>query len=116
MQTCSTNIRVGVPQARFSYPLLQDQALPGARDMERLRALIGPGRTSALLLGGQRIHGKRALQGLMETNQAEGPIPLEIGRKGFYSLFPWPGIAGRANFPRTRRQRHCAGVRNEANR
>ena len=55
------DIRVGVPQARFSYPVLQSGAMPGAQDMERLRAMIGPGRTSALLLGGQRIHGERAL-------------------------------------------------------
>ena len=55
------DIRISVPQARFSYPALQNGTLPGARDMECLRALIGPGRTSALLLGGQRIHGERAL-------------------------------------------------------
>ena len=55
------DIRVSVPQARFSYPALQSGALPGGQDMDRLRALIGPGRTSALLLGGQRIHGERAL-------------------------------------------------------
>jgi len=55
------DIRISVPQARFSYPVLQNGTLPGAGDMERLQTLIGPGRTSALLLGGQRIHGERAL-------------------------------------------------------
>lgn len=55
------DIRVSISQARFSYPSLQDGTLPGSRDMERLRAIIGPGRSSALLLGGQRIHGERAL-------------------------------------------------------
>jgi enoyl-CoA hydratase len=55
------DIRISVPQARFAYPVLQNGTLPGARDMECLRALIGPGHTSALLLGGQRIHGERAL-------------------------------------------------------
>ena len=55
------DIRIGVPQARFSYPVLQEGSLPGKLDMERLRALIGPGRSSALVLGGQRIHGDRAL-------------------------------------------------------
>jgi len=59
--TLGCDIRVSVPQARFSYPALQSGALPGGQDMNRLRALIGPGRTSALLLGGQRIHGERAL-------------------------------------------------------
>lgn len=55
------DIRVSISQARFSYPSLQDGTLPGSRDMERLRAIIGPGRSSALLLGGQRIRGERAL-------------------------------------------------------
>ena len=55
------DIRISVPQARFSYPSLQTGILPGEREMERMRALIGPGRSSALLLGGQRIHGERAL-------------------------------------------------------
>jgi len=65
--TLGCDIRVGVPQARFSYPVLQEGSLPGTQDMERLRALIGPGRSSALLLGGQRIHGERALNwGLMD--------------------------------------------------
>ena len=62
------DIRVAVPQARFSYPILQSGALPGAQNMERLRATIGPGLTSALLLGGQRILGERALNwGLVAT-------------------------------------------------
>ena len=65
--TLGCDIRIGVPQARFSYPVLQEGSLPGAQDMKRLRALIGPGRSSALLLGGQRIHGERALNwGLMD--------------------------------------------------
>jgi enoyl-CoA hydratase/carnithine racemase len=55
------DIRISVPQARFSYPVLQNGSLPGNQDLQRLRAMIGPGRTSALLLGGQRIHGARAL-------------------------------------------------------
>lgn len=55
------DIRISVAQARFSYPALQSGTLPGSRDVERLRELIGPGHTSALLLGGQRIHSERAL-------------------------------------------------------
>ena len=55
------DIRISIPQARFSYPALQDGTLPSDQDMVRLRELIGPGRTSALLLGGQRIHAERAL-------------------------------------------------------
>jgi enoyl-CoA hydratase/carnithine racemase len=67
------DIRVGVPQARFSYPVLQEGSLPGAQDMERLRALIGPGRGSALLLGGQRIHGERALNWGLVDYMVERP-------------------------------------------
>ena len=49
------DIRVSVDHASFSYPVLQNGILPGSQDAERMQALIGPGRTSALLLGGQKI-------------------------------------------------------------
>lgn len=55
------DLRVSVPQARFSYPALQNRVLPSAQDAARLRALTGPARTSALLLAGQRIHAERAM-------------------------------------------------------
>ena len=55
------DLRVSVPQARFSYPVLQNRVLPSAQDAARLRALTGPARTSALLLAGQRIHAERAM-------------------------------------------------------
>jgi enoyl-CoA hydratase/carnithine racemase len=67
------DIRISVPQARFSYPVLQEGSLPGAIDVERLRALIGPGRCSALLLGGQRIHGERALNWGLVDYMVERP-------------------------------------------
>jgi len=67
------DIRVSVPQARFAYPVLQEGSSPGAQDMERLRALIGPGRGSALLLGGQRIHGERALNWGLVDYMVERP-------------------------------------------
>ena len=51
----SCDIRVSVDHASFSYPVLQNGILPGSQDAERMQALIGPGRTSALLLGGQKI-------------------------------------------------------------
>jgi len=73
------DIRVGVPQARFSYPVLQEGSLPGARDMERLRSLIGSGRGSALLLGGQRIHGERALNWGLVDYMVERPALANLG-------------------------------------
>ncbi len=54
------DIRVSVPQASFSYPVLQNGILPGSEDATRMRALIGSGRTSALLLGAQKIDAERA--------------------------------------------------------
>jgi enoyl-CoA hydratase/carnithine racemase len=55
------DIRVSVPQTIFSYPVLQNGILPGAEDAARLRALIGSGRTSIILLGGQKIDVEQAL-------------------------------------------------------
>jgi enoyl-CoA hydratase/carnithine racemase len=73
------DIRISVPQARFSYPVLQDGSLPGALDAERLRALIGPGRCSALLLGAQRIHGERALNWGLVDYMVERPALSNLG-------------------------------------
>ena len=74
------DLRVGIPQARFSYPSLHDGTLPGLQDMERLRALIGPSRTSALLLGGQRIHGDRALDWGLVDYIVERPALANFGK------------------------------------
>jgi enoyl-CoA hydratase/carnithine racemase len=61
------DIRISVPQASFSYPVLQNGILPGVEDTARMRALIGPGRTSAILLAGQKIDAEQALMwGLVE--------------------------------------------------
>lgn len=49
------DIRLAVPNARFSYPVLKNNVLPGQYDVDRLRALIGPGRSAAILLGGDVI-------------------------------------------------------------
>lgn len=72
------DIRISVPQARFSYPVMQDGSMPGILDMERLRALIGPGRCSALVLGGQRIHGERALTWGLVDYMVERPAMANL--------------------------------------
>jgi len=77
--TLGCDIRVSVPQARFSYPSLQEGSLPGVQDMKRLRALVGPGRSSALLLGGQRIHGERALNWGLVDYMVERPALINLG-------------------------------------
>ncbi len=55
------DIRIAVPQATFAYPVLRNGLLPGAVDSARLRALIGPGQTSLILLAGARIEAEAAL-------------------------------------------------------
>jgi enoyl-CoA hydratase/carnithine racemase len=68
------DIRVSVRQASFSYPVLQNEILPSAKDASRMRSLMGPGRTSAILLAGQKIDAEQALMwGLVDylTEQQE---------------------------------------------
>ncbi|MDA9008797.1 enoyl-CoA hydratase/isomerase family protein [Alphaproteobacteria bacterium] len=55
------DIRVGVPEARFSYPVLKNNVLPGQYDVNRLRDLIGPGRSAVILLGGSAVSSEDAL-------------------------------------------------------
>ncbi len=54
------DLRVAVPHATFGYPVLKNGVFPAAGDIERLIALIGPGRAKTILLGGQRISAAEA--------------------------------------------------------
>ncbi len=49
------DIRVCVPEARFAYPVLKNNVLPGQYDVDKLQALTGPGRSAAILLGGDVV-------------------------------------------------------------
>ncbi len=49
------DIRLAAPEAVFGYPVLRNGVLPEIRDAARLRALIGSGRSSLILLGGTRV-------------------------------------------------------------
>ncbi|NOD65418.1 MULTISPECIES: enoyl-CoA hydratase/isomerase family protein [unclassified Ruegeria] len=61
------DIRVCVPEARFSYPVLKNNVLPGQYDVNRLHALIGPGRSAAILLGGDAASAEdAAMWGLVD--------------------------------------------------
>ena len=54
------DMRLAVPEARFSYPVLKNNVLPGQYDVDRLKALIGPGRSAAILLGGEVVGAEEA--------------------------------------------------------
>ena len=54
------DIRLAAPEALFGYPVLRNGVLPEVRDAARLRALIGSGRTSLILLGGERVAAAKA--------------------------------------------------------
>ena len=74
------DIRISVSQAKFSYPSLQTGTSPSAHDVKRLHGLIGPGRTAALLLGGQRIHGQRALDWGLVDYLVERPALANLAK------------------------------------
>lgn len=74
------DIRISVSQAKFSYPSLQTGTPPSQYDVKRLHSLIGPGRTAALLLGGQRIHGQRALEWGLVDYLVERPALANLAK------------------------------------
>lgn len=56
------DIRVGVTEARFSYPVLKNKVLPGQYDVDRLHELIGSGRSASVLLGGHVVSSEDAIK------------------------------------------------------
>ncbi len=68
------DIRASVPQAIFAYPVLRNGLLPGRQDSARLHALIGPGRSSLLLLGGARIDADEAAGWGLVDRVVERPL------------------------------------------
>jgi len=74
------DMRLAVPRAIFSYPVLRNGLLPGSIDAERLRALLGPGRASSLLLAGITLSAEEALTwGLVERLVAAEAMEEAIG-------------------------------------
>ena len=55
------DIRLAVPEARFQYPVLKNNVLPAQYDVNSLVHLAGPGRASAILLGGDKLSAEEAL-------------------------------------------------------
>jgi len=73
------DIRIGSPDVRFQYPVLKNRVFPGSTDVRRLKALIGPGRMSSLLLGGQSVDAETALAwGLLDGIEQKGDLPTAV--------------------------------------
>lgn len=56
------DMRICVPDARFSYPVLKNNILPDQSDVDRMNDLIGTGRTSMILLGGDSVEAREACE------------------------------------------------------
>ena len=56
----SCDIRIAVPEAKFAYPVLKNNVLPAQYDVDKLSNLIGHGRASNILLGGETIDSEEA--------------------------------------------------------
>ena len=54
------DMRICVDAARFAYPVLKNKVLPAQYDVDRLKALVGPGRAAAILLGGTTVSAAEA--------------------------------------------------------
>ncbi|WP_293449336.1 enoyl-CoA hydratase/isomerase family protein [Planktotalea sp.] len=54
------DVRLGVPKAKFFYPVMKLGFLPQPSDPARMCALIGPARTKLVLMGGQKLTAETA--------------------------------------------------------
>lgn len=69
------DMRIGVPEARFSYPVLKNNVLPGQYDVDRLKALVGTGHTASILLGGSVVNADQAADwGLLDQVVAKDEL------------------------------------------
>lgn len=70
------DFRVCVPEARFAYPVLKNNVLPGQYDVDKLQALTGPGRSAAILLGGEVVSADEAVTwGLVDRLVQSDDLP-----------------------------------------
>ncbi len=73
------DLRVAVPNARFFYPVLANGFLPQPSDVKRLIALIGPSKTKLILLAGQKLDAREALEiGLIDRIAEPDELPHMI--------------------------------------
>ena len=81
------DIRIGVDDAYFSYPVLRNNVLPGPTDCTRLIQLIGPARSSYLLLGGVQVCMTQALNwGLVEKIVTKSELNTAIQQTSHTAL------------------------------
>lgn len=55
------DLRIAVPGAKLFYPVVRNGFLPQPSDPDRMRTLVGEGRTKMVLLAGQKIDTETAL-------------------------------------------------------
>ena len=55
------DLRIAVPNAKFFYPVMKLGFLPQPSDPARLAELIGPARAKMILMAGQKVQAKEAL-------------------------------------------------------
>jgi enoyl-CoA hydratase/carnithine racemase len=72
------DLRISVAQAKFFYPVMKLGFLPQPSDPARLAALVGPARTSMILMAGQKIEAPEALSwGLIDRIVEPGMLLSE---------------------------------------
>lgn len=68
------DLRVGVVGAKFFYPVMKLGFLPQPSDPKRMSALIGPARAKMILMAGQKVDAKSALEWGLLDQIADDPM------------------------------------------
>lgn len=73
------DLRLGVPGAKFFYPVMKLGFLPQPSDPARLRALVGPARAKMILMAGAKASSDEALAwGLLDRIVAPEVLMAEV--------------------------------------
>ncbi|MEH7827733.1 enoyl-CoA hydratase/isomerase family protein [Gemmobacter denitrificans] len=73
------DLRLGVPGAKFFYPVMKLGFLPQPSDPARLRALVGPARAKMILMAGAKASSDEALAwGLLDRIVAPEALMAEV--------------------------------------
>lgn len=70
------DLRVAVPGANFFYPVMKLGFLPQPSDPRRLRELIGPARARMILMAGQKIDARTALDWGLVDRLSDQPVAM----------------------------------------